>query len=54
MGAQPRSYFRTRRWAGPDPETSHLAALAKLGELHSQDVLTDTEFAAEKTRLIGQ
>lgn len=38
----------------PDPETSHLAALAKLGELHSQGVLTDAEFAAEKSRLIGQ
>jgi Short C-terminal domain len=38
----------------PDPEASHLAALAKLGELHSQGVLTDEEFAAEKTRIIGQ
>jgi hypothetical protein len=38
----------------PDPEASHLAALAKLGELHSQGVLTDAEFAAEKTRIIGQ
>lgn len=39
---------------GPDPEASHLAALAKLGELHSQGVLTDAEFAVEKARLIGQ
>jgi hypothetical protein len=39
---------------GPDPEASHLAALAKLGELHSQGVLTDGEFATEKARLIGQ
>jgi hypothetical protein len=39
---------------GPDPEASHLAALAKLGELHSQGVLTDAEFATEKARLIGQ
>jgi hypothetical protein len=37
-----------------DPEASRLAALTKLGELHSQGVLTDAEFAAEKTRLIGQ
>jgi hypothetical protein len=39
---------------GPDPEASHLAELAKLGELHSQGVLTDAEFATEKARLIGQ
>lgn len=38
----------------PDPEASHLAALAKLGELHGQGVLTDAEFATEKARLIGQ
>jgi Short C-terminal domain len=56
---QLQDFLRTAQSGGvhiqaPDPETSHLAALAKLGELHSQGVLTDAEFAAEKARLIGQ
>lgn len=54
-----QSIFRAAEASGvhiqaPDPEARHLAALAKLGELHSQGVLTDAEFAAEKARLIGQ
>jgi hypothetical protein len=58
-GARLQDLLRTAQSGGvhiqaQDPEDSRLAALAKLGELHSQGVLTDAEFAAEKTRLIGQ
>jgi hypothetical protein len=57
--ARLQDFLRTAQSGGvhvqaPDPEAAHLAALAKLGDLHSQGVLTDAEFAAEKTRLIGQ
>jgi len=34
---------------GPDP----IEQLKQLGELHSQGVLTDEEFAAQKARLLG-
>lgn len=36
------------------PESQRLAALARLGELHSQGVLTDAEFAAEKARILAE
>lgn len=35
--------------AGPDP----IAQLKELGELHSQGVLTDEEFAQQKAKLLG-
>jgi hypothetical protein len=35
--------------SGPDP----IEQLKQLGELHSQGVLTDEEFAAQKARLLG-
>jgi hypothetical protein len=35
--------------AGPDP----IEQLKQLGELHSQGVLTDEEFAAQKAKLLG-
>ena len=34
---------------GPDP----IEQLKQLGELHSQGVLTDEEFAAQKAKLLG-
>jgi hypothetical protein len=40
--------------AAPDAEMRHVDALAKLAELHSQGALTDAEFAAEKSRILGQ
>jgi hypothetical protein len=36
------------------PESQRLAALAQLGRLHGQGVLTDAEFAAEKTRILAE
>lgn len=38
----------------PDSEMSHIDALARLAELHSQGALTDAEFAAEKARILGR
>jgi hypothetical protein len=35
--------------AGPD----RITQLKELGELHQSGVLTDAEFAAEKTRILG-
>jgi hypothetical protein len=35
--------------AGPDP----IAQLRQLGELHEQGVLTDEEFAVEKSKILG-
>ena len=35
-------------------ESQRLAALARLGQLHSQGVLTDAEFAAEKARILAE
>jgi hypothetical protein len=31
-----------------------MAALAQLGQLHRQGVLTDAEFAAEKARILAE
>jgi Short C-terminal domain len=40
--------------APPAPSTDdNLAQLQKLGELHAQGILTDEEFAREKTKLLG-
>lgn len=36
-----------------DTESARLDQLGKLGELHEKGVLSDEEFAAEKTRLLG-
>jgi Short C-terminal domain len=41
------------RARAPKAEQDHLAALERLGRMHEQGVLTDEEFAAEKTRLVG-
>ena len=35
------------------PAAAHYGELEKLGQLHSQGILTDAEFAAEKARLLG-
>jgi hypothetical protein len=35
------------------PDRQRLAVLAQLGQLHSQGVLTDAEFAAEKARILA-
>jgi hypothetical protein len=35
-------------------ESQRVAALAQLGRLHSQGVLTDAEFAAEKARILAE
>jgi Short C-terminal domain len=45
---------QSRPAATPDSEMSHVDALAKLAELHSQGALSDAEFAAEKARILGQ
>ena len=34
-------------------ESDRIAQLSKLGELHSQGILTDAEFAAEKAKILG-
>ena len=33
---------------------AHFGELEKLGQLHSQGILTDEEFAAEKARLLSE
>ena len=39
---------------GQPSESERLAMLAQLGQLHSQGVLTDAEFTAQKARILGQ
>ncbi len=39
--------------ASASPAAAHFGELEKLGQLHSQGILTDEEFAAEKARLLG-
>jgi hypothetical protein len=39
--------------SGPATEAQRLAMLAQLGQLHSQGVLTDAEFAAQKAQILG-
>ena len=34
-------------------ESDRIAELGKLGELHSEGILTDEEFAAEKAKILG-
>jgi hypothetical protein len=41
------------RGASASPAAAHFGELEKLGQLHSQGILTDEEFAAEKARLLG-
>jgi Short C-terminal domain len=36
------------------PDNQRMAALAQLGQLHRQGVLTDAEFAAEKARILAE
>ena len=51
--ARPRDADRAAvQEAGP-PVTNGVAELAKLAELHDRGKLTDSEFAAEKARLLG-
>jgi Short C-terminal domain len=40
--------------ASASPAAAHFGELEKLGQLHSQGILTDEEFAAEKARLLGE
>jgi hypothetical protein len=35
------------------PEVDRIEQLKQLGELHTQGILTDAEFAAEKAKLLG-
>jgi hypothetical protein len=49
--------FSTRQPAHSQPsspDAERISELTKLGQLHSQGVLTDAEFAAEKARILGQ
>jgi hypothetical protein len=43
-------------WESGEPPTNaeRIAELTQLGRLHDQGVLTDTEFAAEKARVLGE
>ena len=57
----PAADARAARDTGPgwrafpfSPESQRLDALARLGRLHSQGVLTDAEFAAEKARILAE
>jgi hypothetical protein len=38
----------------PSPNAERISELTNLGKLHSQGVLTDAEFAAEKARILGE
>lgn len=44
----------TRQWLSSSADTQRLAALAQLGQLHRQGVLTDAEFVAQKARILGE
>jgi hypothetical protein len=48
--------FSTRQPARSEPSSSaeRISELTNLGQLHSQGVLTDAEFAAEKARILGE
>jgi len=39
--------------AAPPPQEDNIAKLRELGELHSQGILTDEEFAAQKAKLLA-
>jgi Short C-terminal domain len=39
---------------GPRSESDRLSLLAQLGHLHSQGIITDAEFAAQKARILSQ
>ncbi len=39
--------------AAPAPQPDVIEQLKQLGELHSQGILTDEEFAAQKAKLLG-
>ena len=36
-----------------EPEVDRMAQLKQLGDLHTQGILTDEEFAAEKAKILG-
>jgi Short C-terminal domain len=46
--------FTAEDGASASPAAAHSGELEKLGQLHSQGILTDVEFAAEKARLLGE
>jgi hypothetical protein len=49
--------FSTRQPAHSQPsspDAERISELTNLGQLHSQGVLTDAEFAAEKARILGE
>jgi hypothetical protein len=39
--------------AAPAPQVDVIEQLTKLGELHTQGILTDEEFAAQKAKVLG-
>jgi hypothetical protein len=43
-----------RAGGSASPAAAHFGELEKLGQLHSQAILTDEEFAAERARLLGE
>jgi Short C-terminal domain len=45
--------WRGRERTSPEPEDRRLERLERLGELHERGVLSDEEFAAEKTAALG-
>jgi hypothetical protein len=48
-----KAYSSTRRVAPAVPARDPLADLQGLAQLHTDGVLTDSEFAAQKARLLG-
>jgi hypothetical protein len=48
-GVSPVTYTRPS-----SPDAQRISDLTQLGQLHSQGVLTDAEFAAEKARILGE
>jgi hypothetical protein len=51
--SRPSGPTAQERRGAPDIVSNGVAELAKLAELHDRGKLTDSEFAAEKARLLG-
>ena len=54
---QEQQAYQEQQYAAPPPAAAPapdpIAQLKELGELHSQGILTDEEFAAQKAKILG-
>ena len=51
--AEPAPVYAAPPAPAPAPEVDRMAQLKQLGELHTQGILTDEEFATEKAKILN-